>query len=394
MTPLNVALLSQHRNLASLLTAGSTIPPPLPALRRTASGQQQLPPLLRQQLLALVHRAALLSQLRQLGLGSGAETPPLPGLAPGPVARLESLLRSDTATASQVLTLVDELLEGAGTAGIPSAAGSGGAAGASGSGQRSRRRARRRQEEREAVAQQLVAAPAGVDWTLLERNRAALWHAEHGPSAFQRRLQRRRDAHRAAAMAPAAPAAQARVAEAAALEAAAVDVRGGEDEALPLPGSSEHALLLAGALLQQAQEQAQEEAPPPPPPQQHTPLQLGAGASTSGSQGPGSPSNASATAGTEQPDDEALAAAAAAAEAEAATCAGCSVAGSQAEGSLCPICLDLPADTALAPCGHRACLTCCGRLASYCASSSFGLPLAPPLCPLCRAAIESFQKAA
>ena len=35
MTPLNVALLCQHRNLASVLTAGSTVPAPLPPLRRT-----------------------------------------------------------------------------------------------------------------------------------------------------------------------------------------------------------------------------------------------------------------------------------------------------------------------------------------------------------------------
>ncbi len=407
MTPLNVALLCQHRNLASLLTAGSTIPPPLPPLRRSATGQQALPPLpplLRQQLLSLVHRAALLGELRQLGLGSGAEGQPPPGLAPTAVARLETLLRSDRATAQQVLAVVDELLDEATATGTAGAAGAAGEAASSASGaapasgQRSRRRARRRQEEREAAAQQLAAAQAGVDWTLLERNRASLWHAEHGPSAFQRRLQRRRDAQRAAAQAPAAVPAQTRAAEAAALAAAAAaelpGAGGAEREDGPAPGSSEHALLLAGALLQQAEEE-----PLAQQAQQAAQQSLQHGPSTaSGSQGPSSPSNASATAGTaEHPDDEALAAATAAEVAAAAEAAGCgagSAAGSQAEGALCPICLDLPADICIAPCSHRACLACCGKLVSYCASSSFGLPLAPPLCPLCRGSIETFRKTA
>lgn len=320
------------------------------------------------QLLALVHRAALLSQLRQLGLSSSAvEAQPLPGLAQGAVQRLEVLLRSDTATASQVLAVVDELLDDAADVSM----GGGGTAGATGglsaSAQRSRRHARRRQQEREQVAQQLSTVSTGVDWTLLERNRS-MWHAELGPSALQRRLQRRRDQHRAAA-GPGLPPADAAAVEAAAMAASAgAEVPGGGEEALPTAGTTE--LMLAGALLQQAQEQQEE--------QQQQPAGGGGGSS----QGGVSPSSASATAGTDQPDAESLTAVSA-----AAAEVGCSATGSQAEGALCPICLDLPADVALAPCSHRACLTCCGRLASYCTSSSFGLPLQSPLCPLVSGAL-------
>ena len=184
MTPLNVALLCGFSNMASLLAAGAPLPAAPPAAR-----SRQLPPLLRQQLLVLVHRAALLSQLRQLGLGSAAAAePPLP---PGTVQRLESLLHSDSATASQVLAAVDELLENAtaADAAAHAAAGAGGGGGAGAGeqrgGQRSRRRQRRLQQERERVARQLASAQAGADWTLLDRNRT-LWHAEHSSSLYRR----------------------------------------------------------------------------------------------------------------------------------------------------------------------------------------------------------------
>lgn len=377
---------------ASLLTAGASIPAPLTPLRAQAS--EQLPPLLRQQLLALVHRAALLAQLRQLGLGSAAaaEAPPL-GLAPGPVARLESLLRSDAATASQVLTAVDELLDGAAEAG---GGGSGAAAPpaaaiaiASNSARspRSRRRVWRRQAERQLMAQQVAAAQqAQVDWTLLERNRTAGLAAHAGPSALQRRLQRRRDQQHAAADQAAAAQAAEEAAEAAALAAAVgadlLPAQVGRAQSLSAGGTSE--LMLAGALLERAQEE--------PPAQQQV---QAAGSSGAGSShgAPASLSSISATAGTEQPpDSESVAAAASTAAAEAAACASCSAGGSQADSSLCPVCLDCSPDVSIAPCGHRCCLACCGRLASYCTSSSFGLPLQVPLCPLCRAPIEAFAR--
>ncbi|KAL4436853.1 hypothetical protein ABPG75_003992 [Micractinium tetrahymenae] len=205
MTPLNIALACNHRNLAALLTAGAPVPaPPAPPRGRGPAGQ--LPPLLRQQLLALVHRAALLHQLRELGLGArdAAAAPQLPGLAAGPITRLEALLHSDTATAAQVLAVVDEMLDdaAAAAAGGARASGSSGGAGAaaggsssagSRAGRRRERSRRRQQQEREAAAvQQLAAAQAGVDWTLLQRNRS-LWHAEHGGSSLYHRLHRRQE---------------------------------------------------------------------------------------------------------------------------------------------------------------------------------------------------------
>jgi hypothetical protein len=178
MTALNVALLCGFSNMASLLTAGAPIPAPPPAARARA-----LPPLLRQQLLVLVHRAALLSQLRQLGLGQEAaasEGPPL--LPPSAVQRLESLLHSENATPSQVLAAVDELLDGAAGADGSTSSGSGSA----GRGDRGRRRGRRQAADRERFARQLAAAQAGADWTLLERGRT-LWHAQHGGTSLYRR---------------------------------------------------------------------------------------------------------------------------------------------------------------------------------------------------------------
>lgn len=193
MTPLNIALACNHRNLAALLTAGAPVPaPPAPPRGRGPAGQ--LPPLLRQQLLALVHRAALLNQLRELGLGAraAATAPMLPGLAAGPIARLEALLHSDAATASQVLAVVDEMLDEAAAAAAGrqrAAGGAGGGSTAAGSraGRRRERSRRRHQQEREVAAQQqLAATQAGVDWTLLQRSRS-LWDAEHGgPSLYRR----------------------------------------------------------------------------------------------------------------------------------------------------------------------------------------------------------------
>ncbi len=193
MTPLNIALACNHRNLAALLTAGAPVPaPPAPPRGRGPAGQ--LPPLLRQQLLALVHRAALLNQLRELGLGAraAATAPMLPGLAAGPIARLEALLHSDAATAAQVLAVVDEMLDEAAAAAAGrqrAAGGAGGGSTAAGSraGRRRERSRRRHQQEREVAAQQqLAATQAGVDWTLLQRSRS-LWHAEHGgPSLYRR----------------------------------------------------------------------------------------------------------------------------------------------------------------------------------------------------------------
>jgi hypothetical protein len=357
MTPLNVALICGFTNLASLLAAGAPVPPPPGAAR-----PRQLPPLLRQQLLALVHRAALLSQLRELGLGArGAAAPP--HLPPAPVARLEALLQSDSATPSQVLAAVDQLLEDAAAAAAGDRGrGDGGARGERGGGEGrggrgGRRRHRRQQQERERVQRQLAGAQAGADWTMLERGRPMQQHA----GSLYRRLHRRQERSTPPSSG-----------------------RGGAAAEADPRAAQEGAVLLADALLrreqaQQAQQQRREASPPPP--QQHasrpsTPRQQPGSSSSSSSAGSGG-------SGGSSPGKPSALAAAAAASGSAA-----------AEEATCPVCLDLPAGISLAPCAHRACLDCCGRLASYThASGSFGLPLQSPLCPLCRAQIEGFQLA-
>ena len=347
---------------------------PLPPHRGAgARGLAQLPPLLRQQLLALVHRAALLSRLRELGLGAGAaaEAPPLPGLAAGPIARLEMLLHSDGATASQVLAEVDDLLDEAaaagGAAGAKASSGEPPPRGASSS-STGRRRSRRRQQEREAAAAAQASAQAGVDWTLLERNRS-LWHAEHAGPGLYHRLHRRRERQQqrqAAAGAPlAAPSPQS------------------------LPAAAQQELVLASALLQQSSEE-----------EERGVRRLGSRAAGGGA------SSSSPRSSTRSHSSGSLAAAGAAcgpaaaageAEQQAEQQLAASGSSSQADSALCPICLDLPADVAMLPCRHRACLGCCARLAAWCPNSSsavFGLPTSGPLCPLCRTGIDSFTKTA
>jgi hypothetical protein len=381
MTPLNVALLCGFSNMASLLAAGAPLPAAPPSSR-----PRQLPPLLRQQLLALVHRANLLSQLRQLGLGPSAAAQ-AQRLPPGPVARLQTLLSTDSATPSQVLAAVDELLEEAAAASAGAASGADGEAAAqAGAGvvpgvptaplagwgeQRrargGRRRRRRREEQEQQVQRQLAAAQSGADWTFLERTRS-LWHAEHSSSLY-RRLHRRHDRH--------APVQQPLPQAAAA-------------GAPPLT-SQEEALLLANTLLgggdhaltQRAQQRAQQRTQQQAQQQAQQPLVLQTSPSldsgcSSGSSSGGAGESSSEAEGT-KPGKPAAAAA-----------------GSDSEAAVCPVCLDLAADVSVSPCGHRACMVCCGRLASYSSTSNsfFGLPLQSPLCPLCRGPIEGFRHAA
>jgi hypothetical protein len=189
MTPLNIALLCGHRHLAPLLVAGGTFHAPmLPGGGRggavgSSTEVSQMPPQLRLQLLSLVHRAQLLSQLRLLGLGSGAaHVPALAWEAPGAIQRLEELLLSDTATADQVLEALDELLRDTGPAGLDD---SGGRSSLFEAPLARGRRQQRQAEERQEVAQALASAQAGVDWSLLDRNQS-LWHAEHSSSLYRR----------------------------------------------------------------------------------------------------------------------------------------------------------------------------------------------------------------
>ena len=181
MTPLNIALLCGHRHLAPLLVVGGTFHAPMLPSGRSRGGTvgssadaPQMPQLLRLQ---------LLSQLRLLGLGSGAaHVPPLAWEAPEAVQRLEELLLSDSATAEQVLEALDELLGDTGPAGL----GDGGGRSSLFEAPVARgRRQRRQAEERQEVSQALASAQAGVDWSLLDRNQT-LWHAEHSSSLYRR----------------------------------------------------------------------------------------------------------------------------------------------------------------------------------------------------------------
>lgn len=153
----------------------------------------------------------------------------------------------------------------------------------------------------------------------------------------------------------------------------------------------EHALLLAGELLRGGDlEQA---GPSERRRQRHgrdhgRPRGSGSSGSSGGGGGSRSESSSEGPTAAAAPPPGATQGAAEQQEAQAGR-------GSQADGAVCPVCLDLPADICIAPCRHRACLGCCGRLASYCASGSggaFGLPATGPLCPLCRAPIESFLR--
>ena len=169
---------------------------------------------------------------------------------------------------------------------------------------------------------------------------------------------------------------------------------GGGPADLPAVGSAEHALLLAGALLEQAEGvQALQDA------------DGGGGGGDGGGRAVPSGDGTSA---------EAAAASAAAAAADAAGeeeggkeakpgaeygaggLCGLDTAAAEAEAEeagLCPICLDALPGIAIQPCSHRACLTCCSRLSAYCSVSAGRMPTQGPLCPLCRAPIEAFRPA-
>ena len=54
------------------------------------------------------------------------------------------------------------------------------------------------------------------------------------------------------------------------------------------------------------------------------------------------------------------------------------------ENHICAICMDMPRDTYLQPCGHTFCACCVGRL-----QQAAQLQRCPPLCPTCRAAFSS-----
>ncbi len=160
---------------------------------------------------------------------------------------------------------------------------------------------------------------------------------------------------------------------------------------------AEHTLMLAGALLHASDQQ---QAGPPGQQQQQPPdRERGSAQGSSSSSGNGGDGDGSSTSGSSTDGAPNMATASAEGIPGPAEQQGpleSRGSQSQGDGSVCPVCLDLPADICIAPCRHRACLGCCGQLAAYCASSSggaFGLPATGPLCPLCRAPIESFLRA-